>query len=424
MKVLVVGSGGREHCLAWKIKQSKRVRQVFVAPGNGGTHNGCTNIDIKADDIKELAYFARKNRIDLTVVGPELPLSMGIKEEFDKQGMPLFGPNTFCSRLESSKSFAKEIMALQNVATPKYDVFDNEQVDEALHYIEEMEYPLVIKADGLAAGKGVFICKNRDEAVKAIYENLKNLKFGISSKRIIIEEFIEGNEASFMCIIDGKNILPLETSEDYKKAFDNDRGPNTGGMGAYSPSIFITDEMKEKILQEIFTPMIEGLAITGEYYTGVLYAGLIIRDNRIYVLEFNVRFGDPETQAVLMRLDSDIMDIFEKTMTRSLDKCSPLWSKQRSLCVICASDGYPGSYEKGKKIHGLHGPLPENSTIFHCGTSFMNDSWQTSGGRVLAVTALDDSMSKCRQKAYGIISNIHFDGMQFRKDIGEKAVKS
>lgn len=425
MKVLVVGSGGREHCLAYKIKQSPRVKEIFVAPGNGGTARHFKNIDIKAEDIEGLINFARKNMIDLTVVGPELPLSLGIKDVFEKHGLSLFGPNMFCSRLESSKSFAKEIMSLQNIPNPGYEVFDHEQLREAVDYIriKNRNYPLVVKADGLAAGKGVVICRSQEEAESAVYENLKDLKHGKSSKRIIIEEYIEGNEVSFMCIIDGKNILPLETSEDYKKAFDYDQGPNTGGMGAYSPSIHISEELKKSIIDNIFSPVIEGISITGETYTGVLYAGLIIKNSNIYVLEFNVRFGDPETQAILIKLESDIIDIFEKTLTKSLDSCVPQWNNKQSLTVVLASEGYPGSYKNGVPILGIDSQLPYGTEIFHSGTVYRDNSFYTSGGRVCSISSFADSIKECRERVYTVAESINFDGMFYRKDIGLKAAK-
>lgn len=422
MKIMVIGSGGREHCLARKIKESEKVKQVFVAPGNAGTAKEFTNIDIKADDIDGLLQFADKNSIDLTVAGPELPLAMGIKDLFSKKGLPLFGPNKFCSKLESSKSFAKEIMCLQNVLTPKYEVFRTEEYSNAIQYIKNSQFPLVIKADGLAAGKGVTICKNCEEAQQDIDENLKNLKHGDSSRKILIEEFIKGDEVSFMCIISGDSIIPLETSEDYKKAYDNDQGDNTGGMGAYSPSIFIDNDMKTRIINDIFKPIVKGLAITGESYSGILYAGLIIKDNKIYVLEFNVRFGDPETQTILIKLESDIIDLFESTIYNKLNQHEISWADKSSISITLASEGYPGKYKKGMRIYGLEDITDPNINVFHCGTSWSNNELYTSGGRVLTVSALGQSIKECRDIGYNAIKKISFDGMFYRTDIGLKAI--
>lgn len=422
MKVLIIGNGAREHCLTYKVSQSTRVKHIYCAPGNAGTHKIAKNIDISPEDIDSILAFAKKESIDLTVVGPEIPLSLGIKDVFTNNGLALFGPDKFCSRLESSKSFAKEIMQLQSIPTPEYETFNHEEIDAALNYIKTCRYPLVIKADGLAAGKGVNICNSIADSAKAVQDNLKNAIHGKSSSRIIIEEFIEGHEASFMCIINGEDIIPLPTSEDYKRAYDNNQGPNTGGMGSYSPSIALTKEQEIKIINHIFKPMIKGISLTGEQYSGVLYAGLMIQNEQIKVLEFNVRFGDPETQSVLVRLESDIIDIFEKVSTGKLNEVKPAWSRKPSLSVVLASKGYPGIYKKHIPISGLNSSFPCNTFIFHAGTACKNGETITNGGRVLTITNKGETLAQCRNDVYNAIDKIKFDGLFYRKDIGLKAI--
>ena len=419
MKVLIVGSGGREHCLAWKISQSDLVDKIYCAPGNGGTSLIAENINITAVDIDSLLKFAIDKKVDLTIVGPEAPLVEGIVDKFEEKQLKIFGPQKSLALLEGSKIFAKELMKKYNVPTADFRAFDDP--DEAKKYIDGKTMPLVVKADGLAAGKGVMICESIKEAKQAIDEIMVERRFGSSGQKLIIEDFIQGEEVSVLIFTDGKTIIPLASSQDHKRAFDQDKGPNTGGMGAYSPAPFISKDMFEVIISKVFMPLIKGLAADGSIYKGVLYGGLMIKDNDPYVLEFNVRFGDPETQAILPKLRSDLADLMLKTVEGRLEGVELEWDERFCLCVVLASGGYPGSYQKNKIITGLE-ELKNNNDIFifHAGTRFEKDSFLTNGGRVLNVVGLDNKISGAQDKVYAAIGDIEFEGMFFRRDIGSK----
>ena len=367
MKVLVIGSGGREHCLAWKIFQSPLVDEIYCAPGNGGTGLIAQNIDISVTDIEGLSKFAVDKKIDLTVVGPEAPLVAGIVDKFQEKGLKIFGPCGKLARLEGSKIFAKEMMKKYGIATAAFEVFD--EPSSAKEYIKERGSPLVVKAEGLAAGKGVVVCKSVEQALEAVDMIMLKKKFGPAGERIVIEDYLEGEELSVVIFTDGETIIPLVSSQDHKPVFDGDKGDNTGGMGAYAPAGFVTEEMSQRIIEEIFKPLIAGLKKEGEVYNGMLYAGLMIRDNQPYVLEFNVRFGDPETQATLPKMKSDLVEVMLKTIDGQLAGTKLQWSQQCCLCVVLASGGYPGSYEKGKTIQGLEKLVGRDDVfVFHAGT--------------------------------------------------------
>ncbi len=420
MKVLIVGSGGREHCLAWKIAQSKLVDKIYCAPGNGGTSLVAQNIDIEAGDIERLVEFACQEKIDLTVVGPEAPLVEGIVDEFNKAGLKIFGPTKELAKLEGSKIFSKEIMKKYGVPTADFEVFTSH--DEAKKYIKEKGGPLVVKADGLAAGKGVFVCSSMEEAFDAIDAVMVEKKFGSAGDRVIIEGFLEGEELSVLIFTDGKTIIPLVSSQDHKRAYDNDKGPNTGGMGAYSPAPVVNKEEFDDIIDRAFKPFIKGLKEEGKVYKGMLYGGLMIKDNMPYVLEFNVRFGDPETQAVLPKLKSDLVSVMLKTIEGKLNEVVLEWDERTCLCVVLASGGYPGKYEKGKVIKGLEKLKDlEDVFVFHAGTK-KGEQFLTSGGRVLNVSALGDTIKSAKDKAYKAIADIEFEDMHYRTDIGSKAI--
>ncbi|MFZ3072272.1 MAG: phosphoribosylamine--glycine ligase [Thermodesulfobacteriota bacterium] len=420
MKILIIGSGGREHALAWKISKSPLVEKIFIAPGNAGTLEHGENVAIKADDIEGLKAFALKERIGLTVVGPEVPLTLGIVDEFEMAGLKIFGPSKKAAEIEGSKVFSKELMKKYGLSTATYKTFSNP--DEATEYAKKETHPLVIKADGLAAGKGVIISQNPEETVAAIRSISKD--FGDAGKRIIIEEFLRGEEASFLVITDGKTILPLASAQDHKTVFDNDLGPNTGGMGAYSPAPVITKELEKKILSSIMLPTIEAMEKEGRPYKGVLYAGLMITDKGPKVLEFNARFGDPETQPILARLKTDLVPVMLAAIEGTLDKIKLEWDSRASVCVVMVAKGYPGSYEKGKEIIGLiDAGKTEDAFIFHAGTAVKNNKTITDGGRVLGVTALGSDIKSAVDKAYSAAGKINFDGAHYRKDIGKKALK-
>jgi len=422
MKVLVIGSGGREHTLVWKISQSPKVSQVYCAPGNAGISRlaKCENID--ADSIEKLVDFAQKEKIDLTIVGPELPLSWGIVNEFNKQGLRIFGPSREATEIESSKVFSKYLMKKYNIPTANYEVFQNSE--KALDDVKKHTFPLVIKADGLAAGKGVFIVKNLFEARDALEALMEEKQFGEAGRQVIIEEFLEGEEVSILAFCDGKTVIPMVPSQDHKKIFDNDQGPNTGGMGAYSPVPFYPDEFKKRVLEEILKPTVNGLRGEGKEYKGVLYAGLILTKEGPKVLEFNARFGDPETQAILPRLKTDLIDIFDAVIENTLHKINIQWEDNAAVCVVVASGGYPGKYQKGKVISGLERLEKMKDIIaFHAGTKFQDDQVITSGGRVLGITAWDETISKAKERAYKGVKEIYFEDMYYRKDIAVKAIK-
>ncbi len=421
MKVLVIGSGGREHCLVWKISQSPKVKKIYCAMGNGGIRSLAECIDIKETDISGLKKFANKEKIDLTVVGPELPLTLGIVDEFESDGLRIFGASRESSKIEGSKSFAKDLMKKYKIPTAKYQTFTSK--DKALIYIEEKGCPVVIKADGLAAGKGVIPSKNIDEAIAAIDLIMVKKAFGDAGNKIIVEEFLTGEEASFLVFTDGESVIPLPTSQDHKPIFDGDRGPNTGGMGAYSPAPIVTRNLHAQIMQEIIIPTIRAMAAEGRRYKGVLYAGLMIDDGRAQVLEFNARFGDPETQPLLMRMKSDIIPVLEATIEGNLSLQKAEWDDRASVCVVMSSKGYPGTYQKGFEITGLKEVSKiKNLEVFHAGTAIEGSKVVTDGGRVLGVTALGHGIKEAVEVAYSAVKKIHFNGVHYRYDIGNKAL--
>jgi phosphoribosylamine--glycine ligase len=416
MKVMIVGSGGREHALVRQISKSRRVTEIFAAPGNAGIKDLAQLIDIKASNIIELADFAQGNEVDLTVVGPEMPLSLGIVDEFAKRNLKIFGPTQRAATLESSKTFAKEFMKKAGIPSADFKAFRSAQ--EAVDYLKKVNFPQVIKADGLAGGKGVFICANINEAVAAIKIIMVEKKFGISGSGLVVEEFLSGREMSFLVISDGKRALPLVTSMDYKKALENDEGGNTGGMGAISPAPQIDKNLFNKIMKTIITPTIEGMKFAGKEFRGVLYAGLMITQQGPFVLEFNVRFGDPETQAILLRLNSDIVDLLEGSADGNVYDIPVEWGEDVSACVALTSKGYPQRYETGKKIIGLGRAKAMGVEIFHAGTTLKDNDYYTAGGRVLNVCAKGPTLKETMSKIYDAISFISYDGINFRQDIG------
>lgn len=425
MRVLVVGNGGREHALAWKVSQSSLVDKVFCAPGNGGTSEIAENINIESSKILDLVKFVKKEKIDLTVVGPELPLTLGITDEFQKNGLKIFGPTRSASRLEGSKIFAKEFMKKYNIPTADFEVAYSE--DEAIKIIssERFKFPVVIKADGLAAGKGSIICNDFNGARNTIELMMKNKIFGEAGEKVVIEEFLSGQEVSFIVISDGERVIPLVTSQDHKKIFDGDKGPNTGGMGAISPSPYITKEIYSEIMNKTIMPTIECMKREGSEFRGVLYAGIILSLDGPKVLEFNCRFGDPETQAILIRLESDLTELLIGAVEGDLSKVSVVrWSKFPSGCVVVVSKGYPDKYETGKVIKGLDKASSiDGIEVFHAGTKKKDSEVFTSGGRVLGVSGSNENMSSTMEKIYRAISVIYFEGMYYRKDIGKGVEK-
>ncbi len=418
MKILVIGSGGREHALVWKLSQSPRVEKIYCAPGNAGIGNMAELVNIKVGDIELLLAFAIEKKIDLTVVGPEGPLVDGIVDRFEEEGLKIFGPNKSCAKLEGSKAFAKDFMIRHNIPTAKYKEYT--KAEEAIKDIGIYGFPMVIKADGLAAGKGVVIAQNENEAKEALNIIMQNKKFGDAGSKVIIEEFIEGIEASMLCFVDGETIVPMVSAQDYKKAFDGDEGPNTGGMGTYSPSIIYTDKIKEKVYNEILNPFISGLKTDGLNFKGIIFIGLMIKDKELKVLEFNTRFGDPETQVVLSRLETDLVEIFESIIEGKLKQQEIKWSDKKALCVVLASQGYPEKYEKSKIITGLEDI--KEAIIFHAGTKALDGKVVTNGGRVLGVVGMAKTIEAARDIAYREVHKIKFDGKQYRKDIGKIAL--
>jgi phosphoribosylamine--glycine ligase len=417
MKVLVVGGGGREHALVWKIAQSPKVEEIFCAPGNAGMRKIAQCMDIPAEDIQALADFAEKKSIDLTVVGPEAPLVEGVVDEFEARGLRAFGPNKAAAQIEGSKVFAKNLMEKYNIPTAAFRVFDN-SID-AINYIDSVGAPLVVKAEGLAAGKGVVVAKDRDAAVSAVKSIMEQRIFGKAGARVVIEEYLEGPEVTVLSFCDGKIAVPMVSSRDHKRVFDNDEGPNTGGMGAISPAPAYSTELAEVVEKEIIQKTVEAMAAEGIPFKGVLYTGLMLTKNGPRVLEYNCRFGDPETQVVLPRLKTDLIDIMEACMDGNLEKMRIEWKDEKAICVVLASGGYPGPYEKGKVIEGLSEAEAEGALVFHAGTDIKDGKIVTSGGRVLGVTALGESVEQARLKAYSAVSRIKFEGMHYRKDIGE-----
>ena len=422
MKVLVVGAGGREHALSWKISQSTLVTSVFVAPGNGGTEleDHLTNVDIQADDIEGLASFALEQGIDLTIVGPEDPLVKGITDRFNDLGLKCFGPSKGAAQLEGSKEFMKDFLQRHHIPTAEYSSFSD--TERAIEYVEQKGCPIVIKADGLAAGKGVTIAHTVEEAKEAIYQSLESGVFGEAGKKIVIEEFLDGEEASFIVMTDGTNVIPFASSQDHKALEDNDKGPNTGGMGAYSPAPIVDEYVHEKIMNEIIFPTLKGLRKDGYKYCGFLYAGMMIDKNKkLKVLEFNCRFGDPETQPIMMRLKSDLASLCDQACDDNLIEKPLEWDSRKAIGVVLAARGYPHGYAKGKDITNI--PLEKDDLkIFHAGTKIESNSLKSNGGRVLCVTTLGDSVESAQNKAYDAISEILWEDAFYRKDIGYRAI--
>src|SRR3990167_3920022 len=421
MKILVIGSGGREHALAWRLAQGTKVQKVYVAPGNAGTalEDGVENVAITA--IHDLIGFVKREDIELTVVGPEAPLAAGVVDEFRKAGLKIFGPTRAAAQLESSKDFAKRFMTRHNIPTAFFETFSD--IAAAKAYVEKHGAPIVIKADGLAAGKGVVVAITKDEAFTAIDMMLSENEFGDAGARVVVEEFLTGEEASFIVMVDGKHVLALATSQDHKRLLDGDQGPNTGGMGAYSPAPVVTPEIHAKVMREIIRPTIQGMAKDGIRYTGFLYAGLMIDKNgNPKTLEFNCRMGDPETQPIMLRMKSDFVGLLEHAVNGTLDKAEADWDRRTALGVVQAAAGYPDTPRKGDVIHGLPQGL-QDAHVFHAGTSLVDGQVVTSGGRILCVTALGNTVKQAQSRAYEIADGITFDGRQMRRDIGYRAIQ-
>lgn len=417
MRVLVIGGGGREHALVWKISQSPKVTDIYCAPGNAGTAEIAKNVPIAADQIDQLLEFAEKNEIGLTVVGPEQPLVMGIVDQFQEKGLRIFGPTALAAELEGSKVFSKDIMKKYDLPTAEYETFTS--YDLARKYFDKETGPIVVKASGLAAGKGVILCQNAEEGLNAVDTIMKDKSFGEAGDQVVIEEFLEGQEVSVLGFSDGNTVLLMDSAEDHKAALDGDKGPNTGGMGACSPAPIFTDIMRQKVRDKIMLPLISAMKSEGRSYQGILYAGLMLTRHGPKILEFNARFGDPETQPLLVRMESDIVPLFEACIDGTLDQYDLKWKPESSVCVVMAAKGYPGYYEKGKEISGLAeaGALPD-VTVFHSGTKEEGGKVLTSGGRVLGVTATGADTPSAIKKAYEAVSKIQWDGIHYRKDIG------
>lgn len=422
MKVFVIGGGGREHALAWKLAQSPRVTNVFVAPGNAGTalEDTITNVDLSVSDLDGLVTFAESQNIDYTIVGPEAPLVNGIVDRFEAKGLRCFGPRADCAQLEGSKAFTKEFLKRHNIPTAAYGAFTD--VDQAIAYLDEVGAPIVVKADGLAAGKGVILAETLNEAKSAVRDMLQGNLFGDAGSRVVIEEFLTGEEASFIVMVDGTDVLPLASSQDHKAAHDRDTGPNTGGMGAYSPAPVVDQTCHDRIMAEVIQPTIRGLAADGLRYRGFLYAGIMVTaDGTPKVLEYNCRFGDPETQPILLRLKSDLLDLVEAACHGGLANQIAVWDSRAALGVVMAAPGYPGDYPKGSAIR--LGQDMADTKVFHAGTAMSNDQAVTSGGRVLCVTALGSGVTEAQAKAYERLKTVQFEGAEYRTDIGYRAVE-
>ncbi len=422
MKTLIIGSGGREHALAWKLAQSPLVEMVYVAPGNAGTASEpeMENVAIDAADIDALKRFALQHEIGLTIVGPEAPLVAGLVDQFQAAGLKCFGPSRRAAQLEGSKSFAKDFLARHEIPTADYAVFT--EVEPALLYLRERGAPIVVKADGLAAGKGVIVAQSLEQAETAVRDMLAGNAFGEAGHRVVIEECLLGEEASFIVMVDGKHVLPMATSQDHKPIGEGDTGPNTGGMGAYSPAPVVTETVYQRIMDEVILPTVRGMAAEGQPYTGFLYAGLMIDSNGTpKVIEYNCRFGDPETQPIMLRMQSDLAEHCLAALEGKLDEETASWDPRPALGVVLAVDGYPGSYEKGEAIRGLKAAEGEDLKVFHAGTAEQDGEVVTAGGRVLCVTALGDSVGQAQQRAYQLIRKIYWEGMNYRKDIGFRA---
>ena len=423
MKILVIGGGGREHALVWKISQSPKIKKIYCAPGSAAIGEFAELVAIGPEQIDRLADFAAKEKIDLTVVGPELPLTLGITDLFEERGLRIFGPNREAAQLEGSKAFAKEILRDNGIPTAAFGTFTDAAL--AKHFIAEQKTPIVVKADGLAAGKGVLICATRAEADAAVDGILLGKAFGPAGEKVVIEEFLDGEEASFMVLTDGDHILPLASSQDHKRVFDNDEGPNTGGMGAYSPAPVVTPEVHRRILHEILAPLLAGLRKKNIRYRGVIYVGLMITQDGPTVLEFNARFGDPECQPIMMRLQSDLVELMEAAIDGRLNEAQARWHDDAAVCVVLAAAGYPGAYDKGKEILGLERLRDwSNGFVFHAGTTKDKGRWLTSGGRVLGVTAQGKSVADAVREVYRAVREISWNGMHYRKDIARRALAS
>lgn len=424
MNILVIGSGGREHALAWKAAQSPRVSKVYVAPGNAGTAREAKieNVAIKVEDIPALVAYARDNAIALTIVGPEVPLVLGVVDAFQAAGLRCFGPSQAAAQLEGSKAFTKDFLARQHIPTAAYGNFTD--MDAALAYVREKGAPIVIKADGLAAGKGVIVAMTAKEAEAAVRDMLAGNAFGEAGHRVVIEEFLDGEEASFIVMVDGEHILPMATSQDHKRVGDGDTGPNTGGMGAYSPAPVVTPEVHARVMREVIEPTVRGMAAEGHPYTGFLYAGLMISPaGEPKVIEYNCRFGDPETQPIMLRLKSDLVDLCEAALDRRLDQISAEWDHRAAVGIVLAAGGYPGDYAKGDAISGLDEAVAPDAKVFHAGTALKDGRVVTAGGRVLCATALGESVSEAQARAYALAGKISWDGLFYRQDIAWRAIR-
>ena len=422
MNVLIIGSGGREHALAWKVAQDPRIEKVFVAPGNAGTavEAKCENVAIDVLAIEQLADFAAKN-VQLTIVGPEAPLVKGVVDLFRARGLDIFGPTAAAAQLEGSKAFTKDFLARQNIPTADYQNFT--EIEPALAYLREKGAPIVVKADGLAAGKGVIVAMTLEEAEEAVRDMLSGNAFGDAGARVVIEEFLDGEEASFIVMVDGENVLPMATSQDHKRVGDADTGPNTGGMGAYSPAPVVTADVHQRVMEEIIYPTVRGMAAEGNVYTGFLYAGLMIdKRGAPKVIEFNCRFGDPETQPVMLRLQSSLVLLVEAALAKALNKIEAQWDPRPTVGVVLAAGGYPGDYAKGDVIDGLDAAAELEGKVFHAGTTLKDGHIVTNGGRVLCATAIGASVSEAQQQAYRLAERIRWDGLFYRHDIGYRAI--
>jgi len=423
MKILIIGGGGREHALAYKAAQSPSVEIVYVAPGNAGTatENKLKNIDINAEDVAGLLEFAKLTNIDLTIVGPEVPLVLGVVDSFQAAGLKIFGPSQNAAQLEGSKAFTKDFLARHKIPTGDYQNFT--EIEPALAYLKEKGAPIVIKADGLAAGKGVIVAMTEAEAEAAIRDMLAGNAFGEAGSRVVIEEFLDGEEASFIVMVDGKNILPFATSQDHKRVGEGDTGLNTGGMGAYSPAPVVTPEIHQRAMQEVIIPTVEGMAAEGNPYSGFLYAGLMIMaDGTPKVIEYNCRFGDPETQPIMLRLESDIVDLCLQAIDGKLDQATIEFDSRAAVGIVLAAGGYPGSYAKGDEIHGLEEAAKIEGKIFHAGTKLVDSKVTTNGGRVLCATALGESVTQAQKNASALVDSVCWKGMFYRKDIAYRAI--
>ncbi|HHY0348381.1 phosphoribosylamine--glycine ligase [Vibrio cholerae] len=423
MQVLIIGSGGREHALAWKVAQNPQVDTIYVAPGNAGTalEHKVQNVNIGITDIPALVAFAQDKAIELTIVGPEAPLVIGVVDAFRAAGLPIFGPTQSAAQLEGSKAFTKDFLARHNIPTAAYANFT--EIEPALAYVREKGAPIVVKADGLAAGKGVIVAMTLQEAEDAIQDMLAGNAFGSAGSRVVVEEFLDGEEASFIVMVDGENVLPMATSQDHKRVGDADTGPNTGGMGAYSPAPVVTQDVHDRVMREVIYPTVRGMAAEGNTYTGFLYAGLMIDSTGApKVIEYNCRFGDPETQPIMMRLQSDLVELCQAAIAGKLDQVESKWDPRASIGVVLAAGGYPGDYTKGEVISGLPTQESAGQKVFHAGTETQGDQVVTNGGRVLCATALGNTVLEAQQHAYQLADQIHWNGMFCRRDIGYRAI--